>query len=137
MAPGAGHAVRRAGLDVPGEVLAPDLAAGVAVLGGEQAGPVEVEERRKGALGEGRPRAVGVDIGGEAAGGCGRAEPPAYHVGVLALDEGVVVGGAGAGLCEPLLHFMMRRRAALDAIPEPTAGSDPPTPKNPSQRRAR
>ena len=38
--------------DVAGEVLAPNLAVGVALLGGEQAGPVEVEERRQDAQGE-------------------------------------------------------------------------------------
>ena len=84
------------GRDVAGEVLATDLAGGVAVLGGEQAWPVEVQERRQGALRE------TVDVGGEALRDVVVTEPPAHDAGVLALDEGVVVGGAGAGLGEPL-----------------------------------
>ena len=46
--------------DLAGEVLAPDPAVAVDVLGGEQAWPVEVEERRQGGLGE------AVDVVGEA-----------------------------------------------------------------------
>ena len=65
------------GRDVAGEVLATDLAGGVAVLGGGQAWPVEVEERGQGAVGEGRPRAVGVDVGGDALRDVVVAEPPA------------------------------------------------------------
>ena len=66
------------GHDVAGEVLAPDPAVAVAVLRGEQAGAVEVEERRQGALGE------AVDLGREAPRDVVVAEPPADHVGVLA-----------------------------------------------------
>ena len=82
--------------DVAREVLAPDAAVAVAVLRGEQAGPVEVEERRQGALGE------AVDVGSEAPRDMVVAEPSAHHVGVLALDQRVVVRAPGAGLGEPL-----------------------------------
>ena len=82
--------------EVAGEVLAPDPAVAVAVLGGEQAGPVEVEERGQRALGE------AVDLGREALRDVVVAEPFADHVGVLALDERVVVEMTGAGLGEPL-----------------------------------
>ena len=82
--------------DVAGQILGPDSAVAVAVLGGEQAGPVEVEERRQGGVGE------AIDVVGEAPRDMVVAEPLAHHVGVLALDQGVVVRAPGAGLGEAL-----------------------------------
>ncbi len=79
-------------------VLAPipaaDLAVAVADLGGEKAGMVVVQLRREHALGE------GVDLWGEVPGDVVVPETLAHHRGVLALDQRVVVGSAGARLRE-------------------------------------
>ena len=81
--------------DVLGEVLLPNPAPVVPVLGGEQAWAVEVEEGRQGGLRE------AVDLGREAPRDVVVAEPLADHIGVLALDQRVVVGMPGPGLGEP------------------------------------
>ena len=82
------------GHEVAGRMLASEPAPFVAPPGGEQAGAVEVEERRQRAQGE------AVDLGGEAPRDVVVAEPAAHDMRVPALDEGVVVGAAGAGLGE-------------------------------------
>ena len=88
-------------------------AVAVAVLGGEQAGAVEVEETGKAWPGPKRltspakrPRDVVV------------AEPLAHHVGVLALDERVVVRVPRPGLGEPLDAKLVeqRRDAVVDVL---------------------
>ena len=65
---------------------------------------MEVEERRQRALGE------AVDLGREALRDVVVAEPPADDVGVLALDQRVVVGAAGAGLGEALDAQLLEQR---------------------------
>ena len=87
------EAVMGCGDLVLGVALA-DAAVGPRDLGGEEAGPVEVEE------GGERVAQEGVDEGSEVAGDVGVAEPLADHAAVLGLDEGVVVGAAGPGLGE-------------------------------------
>ena len=71
-----------------------DAAVGPGDLGGEEAGPVEVEE------GGERVAQEGVEERSEVAGDVGVAEPLADHAAVLGFDEGVVVGVAGPGLGE-------------------------------------
>ena len=81
-----------------GDIVLPvallDAAVGSGDLGGEEAGPVEVEEGGK------RVAEKGVHERSEVTGDVGVAEPLADHAAVLALDQGVVVGVAGAGLGE-------------------------------------
>ena len=103
--------------DVCGEMLAPDLAVGIAVLGGEQAGAVEIEERRQGGLGEGRPDGR-ADLGREALRDVVVAEPAADHVGVLAFSEGIVVGVPRPGLREALDAQLVEQRgdAVVDVL---------------------
>ena len=72
----------------------PDAAAGAGDLGGEEAGPVEVEEGAEAALEE------DVDPGDEGVGDVDVAEPPADDRAVLGLDERVVVRAPGPGLRE-------------------------------------
>lgn len=74
----------------------PHAAARVDLLGGEEAGPVEVEIGRELVLGE------VVDGLGEASRDVGIAEVFADHRAVFGLDQGVVVGASGAGLGELL-----------------------------------
>lgn len=80
--------------DAPARTGPLDLALGVAALDREQAGPVMVREGRQALPGE------RVDLGGEALGDVVVAEVLARHVGVLALDQGVVVAAPGARLGE-------------------------------------
>ena len=72
----------------------PDAAAGAGDLGGEEAGPVEVEEGAEAALEK------DVDPGDEGVGDMDVAEPPADNAAGLGLDERVVVRVAGPGLGE-------------------------------------
>ena len=81
-----------------GDIVLPvallDAAVGSGDLGSEEAGPVEVEEGGK------RVAEKGVHERSEVTRDVGVAEPLADHAAVLALDQGVVVGVAGAGLGE-------------------------------------
>ena len=70
----------------------PDAAAGAGDLGGEEAGPVEVEEGAEAVAEE------VVDLGDEIVGDVDVAEPRADDGAVLGLDERVVVRVAGAGI---------------------------------------
>ena len=93
---GAGHCPEA--LVGGGDILLPvaplDAAVGAGDLGGEEAGPVEVEEGAEAALEE------VVDLGDEGVGDVDVAEPLAHDAAVLGLDEGVVVAVAGPGLRE-------------------------------------
>ena len=86
-------------------------------LGGEQAGAVEIEERRQGGLGEGRPDGR-ADLGREALRDVVVAEPAADHVGVLAFSEGIVVGVPRPGLGEALDAQLVEQRgdAVVDVL---------------------
>ena len=81
-----------------GDILLPvaafDAAVGAGDLGGEVAGPVEVEEGAEAALEE------DVDPGDEMVGDVDVAEPPADDGAVFGFDERVVVRVAGSGLRE-------------------------------------
>ncbi|WP_420635202.1 hypothetical protein [Candidatus Palauibacter sp.] len=71
-----------------------DAAAGALDLGGEEAGPVEVEEGAEVVAEE------AVDGGGALGGDVGASEPPSDAGAVPGLDEGVVVGAPWPGLGE-------------------------------------
>lgn len=72
----------------------PGAAVGAGDLGGEEAGPVEVEEGTEGVVEE------GVDLGDEGVGDVNMSEPPAHDAAVFGLDQRVVVAVAGPGLGE-------------------------------------
>ena len=99
--------------DVGVAVALAAAALGVDGLGGEEAGPVEVEIGREDVLGE------VVDALGVAAGDVAVAEVLADDRAVLALDEGAVVGVSGSGLGElvDVEGFEQRGDGAVDGIP--------------------
>ena len=98
--------------DVGVAVALAAAALGVDGLGGEEAGPVEVEIGREDVLGE------VVDALGVAAGDVAVAEVLADDRAVLALDEGVVVGVSGSGLGElvDVEGFEQRGDGAVDVF---------------------
>ena len=93
-------------------VAPPDSSGGADDFGGEEAGPVEVEERAEVVVEE------GVDPGDEGVGDVDVAEPLADDAAVLRLDQRVVVGVAGPGLGEDADVELVEQRghAAVDVF---------------------
>ena len=100
------------GHDVGVAVALAYSAARVDLLGGEEAGAVEVEIGREDLLGE------GVDLRGTAAGDVAVTELLADDRAVLALDQGVVGAATGAGLgeCVDVQRLEQRRDLAVDEL---------------------